>query len=107
MSPAFTEIVEFKRYGTTSDGAGGLKNSDSPIALGSFFAKIREKPYSRFVEGQKLSFRNAYEVEIWRNPEYEPREGDIIEHRGKSLVIQEISQDPLYRKYILKTVAKT
>jgi len=105
-SPAFSEKVIFQRQQTISDGAGGKKVSGLPSSFGPYFAEITEKPYTRLTDSEKLTFRNIYTAKIWKNPNYEPQEGDVCEFRGKSLIIQELSETPDYRHYIIKMVAK-
>ena len=103
---AFTETVLFKRYTTSPDGAGGLKNTGDTVTMGLFLASLTESSYSRLTEAEKLSFRNVYQVKFWKNPAYEPKEGDICEYRGKNLVVQDIRDDKDYRYYLIKAVAK-
>ena len=105
-SPAFTEQVEFQRYTTSADGAGGLKNTGSPVSQGLFIAEISERPYSKQTDVEKQTFRNVYQISIWNNQVYEPKEGDVCLFRGKNLIVQEIANDAFYRKILMRAVDK-
>lgn len=74
------------RQQTISDGKGGKVLSDRQ-ELYTALARVTALDPQRQIEGQKQVLTQLYAVELWaRNVEH--KAGDIVEWRGKQLVLQ-------------------